>query len=171
MPVVMMTLIQDDIVDISLPDGGEKLHDKRIPYYRSMLDLSNRQSIRFAVKAIKTVYLLFSERHANTINYNTDHDYIEVLFGSSQGSVIRVGIMAGWDGAVVIPDVLDASAFKYFWISWNNGVIKVGHGFGIGDDIIMEKSYPSSIDVKYLALWNGYGSGEVKWRLFTGVYY
>ncbi len=39
MPVVIMTIIQDDIVEISLPDGGEKLHDKHIPYYRSMLDL------------------------------------------------------------------------------------------------------------------------------------
>ncbi len=71
-------------------------------------------------------------------------------------------------GAVDTPDILTNTEFRYFWITWSDGVIRVGHGFIIGEDIIMEKNYPTSTDINYLALFNGMGSDGI-WKLYTGI--
>ncbi len=59
-------------------------------------------------------------------------------------------------------------------VSWHKsegeGIIKVGHGLLVGENVIMEKIYPAMIDIKYLGIFNGFGAGG-QWKLFTGIHY
>ncbi len=172
LPAVLMAINQLEIVEESLPNAGDQDGANRIPHYREVLTLTGRQHIRFALKSGGNTFLLLSNSPAHSIVYNTDHDYAEVGVGSFHNTkcCIRIGLMAdNCDVTVDTLDILDVSTFKYFWLSWGNNVIKLGHGFVIGQEIIMEKNF-ASVDVKYLALFNGYGfNGD--WKLYTGIYY
>ncbi len=142
-----------------------------IPYWRSVMDLTYREWIQFAVKAANDAILLFSERNASTIDYNNDYDYVMVNIGSfsNQLSFIRVGKMDSNTACISTPDMLDNSQFKYFWASWFAGVMEVGYGFEIGRNIFMNKTYPAATtDIKFLALFNGWGSTG-RWKLYPGT--
>ena len=172
LPVVVLAINQLEIIEESLPNAGNVVEADRIPHYREVLHLTGRQHIRFALKSGGNPVLLLSKTPANSIVYSTDHDYAEVGVGYSTNTkcCIRIGIIFGTcDVLINTPNILDSSTFKYFWLSWFNDIIKLGHGFIIGQDIIIEKSFPST-DVKYLALFNGWGfSGD--WKLYAGIYY
>ncbi len=171
-PVIILGIEQEDIIEESLPDSGNIDGGDKIPFYRSVLELSGRQYIRFALKSGGNAGLLFSEKLANTINYNTDYDYIEFAFGGWDNvkTVIRIGTMSGDAGYVYTPGILDSTTFKYFWIGWESGMITLGHGFVIGDNVIIKKLYPSTIDIKYFGIYNGWGYGG-DWKIYTGIYY
>ena len=130
---------------------------------------SGRHHIRFAVKTERSACILFSETPANSIDTSTNTDYAEVCIGVWENGkcIIRVGDLSSNAGKVDTPDILEATAYKYFWISWDTGVIKLGNGFVIGESIITEKNYPSTTDVKYLALFNGYSFGG-EWKIYIG---
>ncbi len=75
--------------------------------------------------------------------------------------------------------LLDENTFRDFWMSWSDGVVRVGKGLQVGQDVIhedgnpnnkLEKAYPSTIDINYLALFNGYGA-DGDWRLYKGNYF
>ncbi len=168
-PVLILGIKEVDILEETVPDGGNLYNRDRIPFYREVLGLSNRRHIRFTLKAGNDASLLFSERHANTINYDTDFDYAEIYIGGSGNSetVITIGTMAGMDGSVYTPDILDGTVLKSFWVAWDSAVIKLGHGFVIGQDVITEKPYPATTDIKYLALCNAWGSGG-HWQVYAG---
>ena len=144
----------------------------KLSLFRSVLELTGRNHIRFAVKAGKDYHLLLSGKLVNTINSNTDSDYIEILIGGTGNSrsTIRVGILSGWAGEISTPGILDPLAFKYFWMSWINGVFKVGFGFEIDQNSFMERSYdPLVVDIKYLALCNGWET-EGTWEVYKGSF-
>ncbi len=177
LPIVVFTTNQDGIIEVSLPNAGtQKIGAKRIPYYRSVMDLADKKQVRFAVKATQccqgAANLLFSEKQASTIIYNTDHDYFEITlpFNGNDRMGIRVGAMKGSIDYTSTPNIWIGKMFTYFWAYWSGNVIKVGYGLNIGQDVLMEKSFPPTIDINYLALFNGYGSGA-DWRIFTGIYY
>ncbi len=170
-PMLALAIQPTQIQEESLPNLGDYDGAAMVPYWRSVLDLTYRQYIQFEVKAANDAALLFSERHANTINYSTDTDYVMVTIGgwTDEYSVIRVGSMDNHTGKVDTLDILDDSQFRYFWISWAAGVVKVGHGFELEQNVFMQKPYPdATTDIKYLALFNGWSSlGD--WRLYIGV--
>ncbi len=56
--------------------------------------------------------------------------------------------------------------FKHFWASWDNGVFRVGYGFVMGRDVFLEKPNPSTIEINYLSLFNGWGSGG-EWQIYA----
>ncbi len=168
-PVLILGIRQVDILQETLPNGGSLSNRDRIPFYREVLDLSSRRHIRFTLKAGNDASLLFSERHANTIDYDNDFDYAEIYIGGSGNSetVITIGTMAGMDGSVNTPNILDGTVFNPFWVSWDSGEIKLGHGFVIGENVITEKPYPATTDIKYMALCNAWGSGG-DWHVYAG---
>ncbi len=177
LPIAILAILQDGIMEVSLPDGGGKIGVDRLPLYTYTLDLNGRQHIRFFVKACHDAFLLFADKYANTIDINTDHGHIEVQFagmGNAQ-SVIRTSPMLQhnafdiWTGGVSTPNLLDGSIFNSFWISWQDGVMKVGYGLEINRNTMMQRNYPM-FDVKYLSLWNGWGCGGM-WKLFVGMRY
>ncbi len=166
--VIIQAIRQEDIIVEALPNSGN-IHPNRFSTYRHVLTITNKTQIRFGVQAGNDAHLLLSDKHANTIDINTDYNYIEVEFGGSGNtqSLIRVSTMLGQLGAANTPNILDSSTIKYFWVSWYGGVVKGGHGFDIDQNIIMESSYPANIDIKYLALWSGFGSSGT-WHLYNG---
>ncbi len=73
---------------------------------------------------------------------------------------------------------LHGSIFRDFRVSWSDGMVRVGTGLQVGQNVItddsdsnvkLEKAYPSSININYLALFNGYGA-DGDWRLYKGNY-
>ncbi len=172
LPFMTQAIRQTEIIVESIPNGGVVLGGNKFPLYRSVLDLTERNHIRVSVKAANDAFLLFSERYANSIVINTDTDLFEVLIGgwSNTKSVIRVGDIATskTGGVCDTPNILDATDFRYFWIAWNKGLVKVGSGFTIGQNVFMQKSYPATTDVKYLSLWNGWGS-DAEWKIYAGI--
>ena len=169
-PIMVLAIQQSGIIEESLPNAGHQSAGARLPHYRNMLDITRRNHIRFSVKAASNSFLFLSEKLVNTIDYNNDHGYAEIALGGwgNSKSIIYRGTMFGESGAVSTPGILDGTAFKNFWASWNNGVIKVGSGFIIGDNVIMEKWYPLTTHIKYLALLNAYGSSG-NWKLYPGI--
>ena len=66
--------------------------------------------------------------------------------------------------AVSTPNILDVNNFKSFWISWINGVIRVGKGNVVGNDMFLSYNDTSPIAVNYVALsgWEAAGSAFLK---------
>ncbi len=172
LPVLILAIKQTEILEETLPNAGGHGGGNMIPYFRSVMNLTQRNHIRFAVKAANDAILLFSERQGNTIDYSNDHDYTQVVIGGAGNSWsrIRVGSMSGSSGTISTPGILSNSAFKSFWISWNENIMKVGYGFEIGEDIFIQRSYPSTTDINMLSLFNGFGSGG-QWEIYSGIYY
>ncbi len=170
--LLSMTINKGEILEQTLPDAGRKIAGARLPFYRHVFDLKNTRHLKFSVKASQDGFLLFSEKIANSMNYNIDHEYVEVNIGAhgNKKTLIRVGTMDGNGEDVNTLKILSSNKFSYFWATWDNGIIKLGHGFEINQDVIIQRSYPATTDIKYLALFNGFGS-EGFWRLFIGIYY
>ena len=53
---------------------------------------------------------------------------------------------------VSTPNFLSAYYFNAFWISWINGVIQVGNGTVVGNDMFMSYTDTTPSAVNYLAL-------------------
>ncbi len=125
-PVIVAAIRQSEIIKHTLPDAGDQNGAAYIPYYRNVLDISQMQKIRFSVKAANDATLLFSERHANTIDYYSDFDYNQVLLGGWDNSLsgIRQGDMWEGTGLISTPGILDNTMYKYFWASWDSGVFR-----------------------------------------------
>ncbi len=160
-----------EIIEEILPDAGTQPMSARLPHYRTVLNISSRTQLRFGVRALHNSYLMLSEKPANTIDYSTYHDYAEIGIGGwiNLKSIIYVGTIGGSAGAVDTHGILNNTEFRYFWVTWSNGIIRVGHGFIMGKNIIMEKNYPSTTEIKYLSLFNGFGS-DGAWQLYAGIY-
>ena len=167
LPVLAIT--QDDILEVNLPSMGRHTGTQRIPHYQHILALDGRQYIRFIVRT-KQAFMLFSEKNVNLINRNTDTDYIEVNLGcGNDGSKSRIGVSSTVASAhnINTPNIVNINVFKYLWISWYGGKIKVGGGFQVEQDIIIQRNYPSTLDINYLALY-GWGFSS-DWKIFTGI--
>ncbi len=169
-PVIIHAIQQMEIIKESLPNAGTPPGGSKLLHYWSVLNLSNRNHIRLAVRTRNDAGLLFSEKPANLINYGTDINYFEIIIGgfSDTKSIIRVGTLSGLDVMVDIVNILDETVFKYFWVSWYNGVIKVGRGLMRGGDIFIEGSYNSGINIKYLSILNGWGCNGT-WEVYAGI--
>ncbi len=102
---MVYSIRQNEIIQEVLSDSGGQNSATYIPYYRNVLDVCQRLHIRFSVKASNDATLLFSERHANTVDYYSDYDYNQVLLGgwSNSLSVIRQGYMVGSTGSTNTP--------------------------------------------------------------------
>ncbi len=166
--ILILALSQDDVIEINLPNFGKKEGAARLPLYQHIMDLNGRKHIRFSVKS-GHANILLSEKHVSTMNYNIDYDYVEIIMWDYTKSLFRIGNLGGGGigGTVNTPDLINPTEFRYFWVQWTNGTIQVGQGFEIGHEIFMKKNYPSTINIYYLSLWNGYGSAG-DWRIFTG---
>ena len=165
----LLVITQDDILEVNLPSMGRYTGTQRINHYQHILALDGRQYIRFTVKT-KQAFMLFSEKNVNLINRNTDTDYIEVNLGcGSDGSKSRIGIGSTVASAhnIDTPNIVNINVFKYLWISWYGGKIKVGRGFQVEQDIIIQSNYPSTIHINNLALY-GWGFSS-DWNIFTGI--
>ncbi len=171
LPTMILAIPQNDIIEINVPDAGNQGGSNRLPFYRHVLDLISDQCyIRFAVKTGANAYILLSENPSAMIDYNTDSHYVEIEIGgySNTKSIIRVGTLGYQAGLVDTADILNSTSFRMFWISWAGDVIKVGKGLNVGQYVIIDKTYPSTIRINHLSVFNGFGfSGS--WKIFLGI--
>ncbi len=82
-------------------------------------------------------------------------------------SIIRIGDLDAFDGPVSTPGILNSTTYTHHWLSWDNGAVRFGTCFTIGDRVVMQKSYPSTIEVRYMAVFNGFGSNG-DWVIYAG---
>ncbi len=94
-PIIVLGIKQSEIIQETVLDAGGHVGAAMIPYYVNVLDLTNRNHIRFAVKSGGAATLLFSERLATSIDHNTDFEYTQIGLGGwgNTASIIRVGNM------------------------------------------------------------------------------
>ena len=59
---------------------------------------------------------------------------------------------------VQTPDILDCQEFKKFWLSWEEGLIRLGHGLATGVDSIIQWQDPNPYIIKGVAISTGYGA-------------
>ena len=126
-PVIALAIQQPDILQVSLSNAGNRGGQDRINTYTPALQVEGMNHIRLAIKSTE-VYMLLSETHVNTLNINTNNDYIEINIGTDVGTKSRIGVgrMAYGVPKVSTPDVLDGNNWRFFWMSWNSNSIKIG---------------------------------------------
>ena len=62
------------------------------------------------------------------------------------------------------PTILNNKQRRKFWISWRNGIIKVGRGEVYDDDVFMKWQDPDFHDVNGIAFYTGWGASGI-WRI------
>ena len=94
---------------MTLPGSGQTNRAARLSQYREILDVTERNHIRMAIQADQAAFIFLSGKPANSIDYNTYFDYIELLIGGwlNTKSLIRVSTMGGFSGAVSTPNILN----------------------------------------------------------------
>ncbi|CAC5387239.1 unnamed protein product [Mytilus coruscus] len=66
---------------------------------------------------------------------------------------------------------MDCDVYKQFWISWDQGLIKVGRGNAIGDDVFLLYKDRCSFSIKNIQISNGEignpGLAQVDWIMYS----
>lgn len=118
----------------------------------------NGTSVTFSVKCHNDAHLCLSP-----VPEDTD-SMLQVFIGGWKNSQSGLRLGKHDDVARVdTPDIVSEEEFRTFWISWDNGHIKVGHG---GDPTpFMTWNSPNPLAVAYLGYTTGWGScGEWKFH-------
>ncbi len=112
------------------------------------------------------------------VDHMVDRLLILGAVGNTQ-AIIRIGSLTDMTGIMNTANTLHVSIFRDFWVSWSGGMVRVGTGLQVGQNVItddsdsnvkLEKAYPSTIDINYLSLFNGYGA-DGDWHLYKGNYF
>jgi len=61
----------------------------------------------------------------------------------------------------VTQDILNVTMFRQFWISWDNGFIRVGIGTVVGVGVFVQYLDSTAISVNYMAVSGWTSSGTV----------
>ena len=148
-------------MEVFAPDGEGAY--PRNTVYHCMLGVSAMNNITLSVKGANDALILLSEE---TVDNITTNHFMEVVLGgwTNTQSKIRVGEWDSADNLVSTPSLLDENEFRNFWMSWDSSLSKVGNGFDIGQQEIMQASYPSTTNVHYLG---GFGwDGNITFRVY-----
>lgn len=135
--------------------------------------ISQYQSKAFVCASLIQTHIRIISRSAFDIADAVERFFLVLLqlyhFSDNTLSIIRLGTMFGWTNRAQTPGILDATAFKSFWVSWDYGVIRVGRGMNVGQDVFMDKVFDSStINIKYVGVFNGFGSPG-SWKFNKGI--
>lgn len=110
------------------------------------IQLSRRKSIRFQVKATNDVYIGLSSGH------NRDSTGYWVILGGWGGttSCLRDGFVHGSQCySTYIGPVLSGEQYRSFWVTWNEGHVRVGTGETVGTGTIMDHVFPNVYTVRH----------------------
>jgi len=71
------------------------------------------------------------------------------------------------------PNILSASTFRSFWISWNNATIALGRGTIVGQNVVLEYVDSAYNQVNFIAVssWNEPGVVFVNYGAFSLTLY
>lgn len=119
-------------------------------------------NVIFDVKACNDAHVILSEQHSDVIN---SYEIVIGGWGNTK-SVIRTCKQCQ-PRTSFIGNPLSCDSFKSFWISWENGAIRVGRGHIIGHGEFMKWTDPSSHLVNYVGISTWRGS-STEWKIPTG---
>lgn len=121
------------------------------------IQLTQRKSIRFQVKAIGDVYIVLSSGN------NTDSPgYWVVLLGWNMTTSCLVVVEFANESpcySTYSGPVLSGEQYRSFWLTWNEGRVRVGTGETVGNGTIMDHVFPNVYTVRH-ALIGTYVRGE-----------
>ncbi|XP_056004596.1 C3 and PZP-like alpha-2-macroglobulin domain-containing protein 8 [Ostrea edulis] len=115
----------------------------------------------FDVKACNDAHVILSEQHSDV---NNSYEIVIGGWGNTK-SVIRTCKQCQ-PRTSFIGNPLSCDSFKSFWISWENGAIRVGRGHIIGHGEFMKWTDPSSHLVNYVGISTWPGS-STEWKIPT----
>ncbi|XP_077978612.1 uncharacterized protein LOC144434040 isoform X2 [Glandiceps talaboti] len=124
--------------------------------YRYLASSSPITRVNFKVKATNDAHIALSAGPQDMSNL------YEIVIGGWRNtqSVIRRSKQGDHKAVASTPDILSPNEFEEFWISYNNGVIKVGKE---GQEAFMEWTDPNPLPVNNMGYSTGWGStGEFK---------
>ncbi len=101
-------------------------------------------------------------------NPSAFENYIEIVIGGwgDSQSVFRIESFGGGSPQPT-SDLLNAAQFKKLWLSWSNNKIVFGKGGNVGSEPVLGLPFSGDFDIKYMAVYNGYGSGG-EWKIYLG---
>lgn len=104
------------------------------------IQLTQRKSIRFQVKATRGVYIGLGSGN------NTDSPGYWVIL---DGTISCLG--DGWTQCYsnYIGTVLSGEQYRSFWVTWNEGHVRVGTGETVGNGTIMDHVFPNVYTVRH----------------------
>ncbi|KAJ8298660.1 hypothetical protein KUTeg_022720, partial [Tegillarca granosa] len=127
------------------------------------INTNSTQSVAFKVKAKNDAYVgLFTNKPDNK---TTDFYFIAIGGWKNTGSVIRNTRHGQPKFSDFSGNFLSENEYRDYWVSWSDGIIRVGYGLHVGDNIFMEYDDPEPYDVNYAAVATGYGS-EGDWIFY-----
>lgn len=107
------------------------------------IQLSRRKSIRFQVKATRGVYIVLSSGH------NKDSPGYWVILGGWNMTTSCLGDGGSQCYSNYIGTVLSGEQYRSFWVTWNEGHVRVGTGETVGNGTIMDDVFPNVYTVRH----------------------
>ena len=133
------------------------LHTPDDHNYQYITDASGLTHLNFEVKASNDAHLGLSAQQ------NDLPDMYEIVIGGWANAKSGIRRTKGGTDLVTVdtPDILLGTEFRGFWVSWNDGTIKVGRA---GESFpFMEWTDPNPLAVNYIGYSTGWGStGEFR---------
>ncbi|XP_011427787.3 uncharacterized protein [Magallana gigas] len=121
------------------------------------IQLSRRKSIRFQVKVTYSAYILLSSGN------NTDSPGYWVTLGGwgATKSCLRDGLVA-WSQCYseYIGRVLSGEQYRSFWVTWNEGHVRVGTGETVGNGTIMDHVFTNVYTVRHALIKTPFYTGD-----------
>ncbi|XP_052674951.1 uncharacterized protein LOC128156727 [Crassostrea angulata] len=107
------------------------------------IQLSRRKSIRFQVKATRGVHIGLNSGN------NTDSPGYWVILGGWNGT--KSCLRDGWSQCYsnYIGTVLSGEQYRSFWVTWNEGRVRVGTGETPGNGTFMDRVFPNVYTVRH----------------------
>ncbi len=126
--------------------------------------MDDKTSITFYVDAKHDASIALSENNIDGSQEHEDHNVYEILIGgwTNTATVIRRDKRGPNMCMVPTPEILTPGVAKLFWISWDNGTMRVGREQHVGYDVICEWKDPTPRTINYLSISTGWGS-DGKW--------
>ena len=130
--------------------------------------LSNEKSILLYVHAKNDAHIGLSE------NMTIDGERYEIVIGGIENTVTVIRKCSDLHGCdteteIIEPSlgILSATEYRTFWIDTKNGLVRVGKGPIIGDNIVVTYTYSGDdiLNPNYVGFRTGWGSGGANWNV------
>jgi hypothetical protein len=116
----------------------------------------------FNVKTCNDAHVILSEQHTDE---RASYEIVIGGWGNTESTIRtckQCELRTTYFGSP-----LSCNSFKSFWISWNNGTIRVGTGHNVGHGEFMRWTDPSPHMVNYVGISTWTGS-SAEWSISTG---
>lgn len=118
------------------------------------IQLTQRRSIRFQVKVNAYVHITLSSGH------NMSSPFYEILLGWLKGTQSCLGDEHISCYSEYIGPVLSGKQYRSFWVTWNEGHVRVGTGVLPGNGTIMDHVFTNVYTLRHALIKTYWDRGE-----------